>query len=85
MGLARNKRTRRAARPNVKVNTKTHDKVGNDIGETNPLVSEESLQPQGVIRLTKRDWEQFLALMEADAQPNDALLKAIERFKRSGL
>ena len=78
MGLARNKRSSRAARPHPKVT----EKVVTDFDLTNPRVPKDVVETQQMIRLTERDWELFLASSESDARPNRALRKAAERFKQ---
>lgn len=83
MGLARNKRSLRAARPHIKLHPEAEQSVDTDFHLTTPLVPEDVLETQQMIRLTKRDWELFLASLESDARPNRALRNAAEKFKRS--
>lgn len=82
MGLDRNKRSPGAARPDLKLHRERQEKVGTDLDLANPLVPEDVVKTQEMIRLTERDWELFLASLESDARPNRALQKAAERFKR---
>jgi uncharacterized protein (DUF1778 family) len=72
MGLVKKKTTRRTTR------------VETDVGVNNQTrASDETPEREQLIRLTKRDWEQFLAVLKGDARPNRALRKAAERFQRS--
>jgi len=45
------------------------------------LLSREIIDEANVTRLTARDRDHFLALIADDAQPNDALRSAAQRFK----
>jgi uncharacterized protein (DUF1778 family) len=83
MGLDRNKRKPRAARPNIKLNPQTKEKPVTDFGWTNSLLSEEAVEGQQMILLTERDWDLFLNSLEGEAPPNRALRDAVKRFKRS--
>ena len=82
MGLARNKRSPRAGRKYMKLHPEAKEKIATDFDLTNPLVPEDVVETQQMIRLTERDWELFLGSLERDARPNRALRRAAERFKR---
>ena len=84
----------RAARLDIRLNPQAKEKIEQaavvshqsltDFVVTSLLrVSEEALQRQRMIHLSKRDRDLFLTAIDADVRPNRALRKAAERFKRS--
>jgi uncharacterized protein (DUF1778 family) len=84
----------RAARLDIRLNPQAKEKIEQaavvshqsltDFVVTSLLrVSEEALQRQRMIHLSKRDRDLFLTALDADVRPNRALRKAAERFKRS--
>lgn len=95
MATARTKKKSiRPARLDIRLNPEAKEKIEQaavvshqslaDFVVTSLLrVSEEALQRQGMIHLSKRDRDLFLTALEADGRPNRALCKAAERFKRS--
>ena len=95
MATARTKKESiRAARLDIRLNPQAKEKIEQaavvshqsltDFVVTSLLrVSEETLQRQRMIHLSKRDRDLFLTALDADARPNRALRKAAERFKRS--
>jgi uncharacterized protein (DUF1778 family) len=94
MAIARTKKkTIRAARLDIRLNPKAKEKIEQaavvshqsvtDFVVTSLLrASEQALERQEIIRLTNRDRDLFLAALEADVRPNQALRKAAQRFKR---
>jgi uncharacterized protein (DUF1778 family) len=95
MAIAKTKRrSARAARLDIRLNAQAKEKIEQaavvshqsitDFVVTSLLrASEEALERQQLIHLTSRDRDLFLAALEADVRPNQALRKAAERFKRS--
>lgn len=84
----------RAARLDIRLNPQAKEKIEQaavlshqsltDFVVTSLLrVSEEALQRQRMIHLSKRDRDLFLTALDANVRPNRALRKAVERFKRS--
>jgi len=44
--------------------------------------ADEILERQRMIRLSDRDFHQFMALIDSDAEPNEALQQAAARYKQ---
>lgn len=95
MTIARTKKkSMRAARLDIRLNAQAKEKIEQAAVVSHQSVtdfvvtslmraSEEALERQQMIRLTNRDRDLFLAALETDARPNQALRKAAARFKRS--
>lgn len=87
------KKSVRPARLDIRLNPQAKEKIEQaavvshqsvtDFVVTSILsASEQALERQEIIRLTNRDRDLFLAALEADVRPNQALRKAAQRFKR---
>jgi len=46
------------------------------------IAAREILQSEETIRLSREDWDRFLAILEDDSPPNQRLAEAMERFSR---